>query len=63
MPKKNKTSAKTKNIYAILIYFLGGLAWLNRLSISVTNNAVGIALLITAVYGVVCVYKNQKFLF
>ncbi len=63
MPKKNQISTKTKNTYAILIYFIGGFTWLNRLDISITNNSIGVALLIAAVYGVVCVGKNQKFLF
>ncbi len=65
MMKKNqkKDIKKRKNKYAILIYFLGSLIWLNNLPSSIYSHSIGIALIISAIYGVVCVNKNQKFLF
>lgn len=60
---KKKDNRKRINKYAVLIYFLGSLIWLNNLQSSISAHAIGIALMITAIYGVVCISKNQKFLF
>ena len=60
---KKKDNRKRINKYAVLIYFLGSLIWLNSLESSLHSHAIGIALMISAIYGVVCISKNQNFLF
>jgi len=59
---KESPEKKRKNKYVVVIYFLGSLAWLNFES-SLYSHAIGIALMIAAIYGVVCINKNEKFLF
>lgn len=56
-------SNKTANIIVILIYFLASILYLNVLPSSITTNSLGIAFIVALAYGVICVYKNKKFLF
>ncbi|MBI2452330.1 hypothetical protein HYV50_04625 [Candidatus Pacearchaeota archaeon] len=54
---------QTKNKIAVGIYFIAGLISLNFLADSVINHILGIACLVSAIYGSICVAKNKNFLF
>ena len=63
MKKKGEfMSDRTGNIIATIYLFLAGIITLNSLESSIATNASGIAFLIAAVYGVVAVLKNKKFI-
>ncbi|MEK6854919.1 MAG: hypothetical protein AABX73_01730 [Nanoarchaeota archaeon] len=54
---------KDKDKLTIAVYFSAGFIALNILEQSLTTHALGIAFLIAAVYGTVCIFKKKKFLF
>lgn len=61
--KMKELENKTKNELLVAIFLLSSIIWLNVLNDSFITHTVGIAFIIATVYGVVCIMKNQKFLF
>lgn len=55
-------SDRKGNILATIYFFLAGIFTLNFLQPTIAAHASGIAFLIAAVYGVICVSKGAKFI-
>ena len=62
MNKRGFLSDDSANKIAVAYFFLSGVFTLNFLQSSIAVHASGIAFLIAAVYGVVCVEKGAKFI-
>lgn len=62
MDKKESMTGRTGNIIATIYFFLSGFFTLNFLGDSIVAQASGIVFLIAAVYGVVCISKDAKYI-
>ncbi|MDO8459899.1 MAG: hypothetical protein Q7S74_02215 [Nanoarchaeota archaeon] len=58
----NIKSKKRANISAIIVFFIAAVLILNVLESPLAIYSLGIAFIIAALYGIICISKNKKFI-
>ena len=61
--KMTSEQSKINNILVILVYFAANFVLMNVWSDSIVSNILGIAFIISGIYGIICMNRNIKFVF